>query len=784
VFKIRIGVFLCQCRGEISSHLNIDELSEYCKSIEGVEYVHNFIATCSSSAYKELIQKIKSHKIDRVVIAACSPKYYEEIFRKNVEAAGVNPGHLEMANIREQCAWPHSDAEKRANDKARLLLKVAIDKVKISNEITLERSSVQKSVLVIGGGIAGIHAALSLAEQGIQVYLVEKEATIGGYQVRFAKAFPRDECSPCAFAPIITRLVNNSMIKTYTLSEVTKVGGRVGEYSVTVTKHPRFVDEEKCYNCGDCTEVCPKEIPNKYEFNLGTHKRIHLPYSEAHPHVHVVSSTNIEDCRHNCHRYCEKICSVKAVKLDQKEEIIDLKVGGIIVATGYSLYVPTEFNYGATKNVLTLAEYERLCAPDGTTKGVPLRVSDKKEPNSIAFILCVGSRDPKKNPYCSKYCCMASATLVQQTRDKLPNTKIYVFYKDIQTVGKFGEEYVRRAQELPNVEWIRSIPTDSTVIENDRVRLTVNVGGGLVEMDVDMLVLANALEPNKDTDILRKVIGLDKTEEGFYRESDIMLNPVSTFDPGKYICGTCVGPKSIAETITEARSAAASIASILGANEIIQEVLVSKVDEDLCGNCKVCLRTCIFGAVGLDEKKNISMTDTTLCRGCGNCVAACPSGARDLVMYPGSHYIDAIRTLSKIETGNDPKILVLACNGCAYPAIDSAAHTGLKYPSSVVVIRTPCAGRVDTQYIEYAFACGYEGVMIGTCHLGSCHYVVGNEDVMKRVDLLRPLLRAKGVEDTRLRIEDISPTEGAKFIKVIHKFIDDLKFIRSQDEGV
>jgi heterodisulfide reductase subunit A2 len=691
----------------------------------------------------------------------------------------VNPGHLEMANIREQCAWPHSDDKKGAMEKAKLLLKVAIDKVKLSHEITLEESAVQKSVLVIGGGIAGMHAALSLAEQGLQVCLVEKEATIGGNQVRFAKAFPRDECSPCAFAPIITRLVNHPMIKSYTLSEVTKVGGRVGEYSVTITRHPRYVDEEKCYNCGDCTTVCPQENLNKYEFNLATHKRIHLPYSEAHPHVHCVESETIEDCRNNCHRYCEKICSVKAVNLDMKDEEINLKVGGIIVATGYSLYKPTEFNYSSAKNVITLAEYERLSAPDGPTMGVPRRLSDNGIPRSVAFILCVGSRDPKTNPYCSKYCCMATATLVQQTRDKLPDAKIYVFYKDVQTVGKFGEEYVRRAQDLPNVEWIRSIPTDSTIIDNDRLRLTVNAGGGLVDMDVDMVVLANALEPNVDTDNLRKVIGLDKTEEGFYREADIMLNPVSTFDPGKYICGTCVGPKSIAETITEARSAAASIASILGANNIVQEVLVSKVNEDLCGNCKVCLRTCIFGAVGLDEEKRISTTDTTLCRGCGNCVAACPSGARDLIMYPNDHFKKAIEVLSTMPT-NGVKILVLACNGCAYPAVDSAAHVGGKYSSNVMVLRTPCAGRVDTQYVEYAYAVGFDGVLVGTCHLGSCHFVVGNEDAMKRLDLLRPLLRAKGIEDTRLRIEDISPTEGAKFLKVIDKFIKDLKELKAK----
>ena len=778
---MRIGVFLCECRGEIGNIIDLHRMAEELKGTEGVVDVTVDSALCSSKAYKNLLEKVKEKKLDRIVIAGCSPKYYEEVFMKNIESAGLNPGYLEMANIREQCAWPHRHNEKEVYEKAKLLVKVAIENVKISQPIRLEKSKVNKSVMIIGAGIAGMHAALSLAEQGIKVHLIEKKAVIGGYQIRFAKAFPRDECSPCAFAPIITRLVNNPLIEVHTLSEVKNVSGRVGEYYVEIKKNPRYVDEEKCTNCGDCTTVCPKEVKNKYEFNLGTHKRIHLPFSEAHPHCRVVDPENIQDCRNNCNRFCEKICSEDAVNLDMKEQWFNVTVGGIIVCTGYHLYEPKEFNYKNSKNVVTLNEYERIIAADGVTNGQIQRLSDGREPKSMAFILCVGARDPKTNSYCAKYCCMASATLISQTKEKLPNTKIYVFYKDIQTVGKFGDDYVRRTQDLEGVEWIRAIPTQSNVIEDDRVSLKIDANGGMMDVDVDMVVLANAIEPPEDTDTLRKIVGLDKTEEGFYRESDMMLDPIGTFDPGKYICGTCVGPKSISETVTEARSAAASIASILGSDEITQEVLVSKVNEDLCGNCRICLRTCVFGAVKEDKEKNVSVTESTLCRGCGNCVGACPSGARDLICYPNDSYKKGIDILSDYET-EDPKILVFACNGCAYPAADQGAQTGNSYPPNVLIIRVPCGGRVDTQYIEYAFSRGFEGVFIGVCHLGSCHFVHGNEDLFKRLDLLQPILEAKGINRGRFIVSEVSPTEGERFVKEVLKFEKNLKEMRIETE--
>lgn len=782
---MNIGVFLCECRGEAGNIIDLHKLAQELGEVKDVSHVWVNSALCSSKAYDEMYKKIKEHNLERIVIAGCSPKYYEDVFRKNIESAGLNPGYLAMANIREQCAWPHRHEPQEAYNKAKLLVQAAIENVRVGEPIGLEKSSAHKSVLVIGGGIAGMHAALSLAEQGIKVHLIEKKAVIGGYQIRFAKAFPRDECSPCAFAPIITRLVNNPLIDVHTLSEVEDVSGRVGEYYVKVKKNPRYVDPEKCVNCGDCETVCPQECADEYEFNLSNHKRIHLPYSEAHPHCRVVSPENIEDCRNNCHRYCEKICSENAVNLDMQTEYMDLTVGGIIVCTGYHLYQPDEFQYPHSKDVVTLNEYERIIAADGVTNGEVKRLSDGKEPRSIAFILCVGCRDPKKHPYCSKYCCMASATLISQTKEKLPNTKIYVLYKDIQTVGKVGDEYVRRTEEMDGVEWIRCIPNDSKLLDDGRISLTIDANGGMMELEVDMAVLANALEPPEDADYLRRIVGLDKTEEGFYRESDVMLNPIGTFDPGKYICGTCVGPKSIAETITEARSAAASIASILGQDEITQEVLVSQVNEDVCGGCRVCLRTCVFGAVRMDDEKNVSVTDSTLCRGCGNCVSACPSGARDLICYPNDSYKKTIDILSQYKT-DEPKVLAFACNGCAYPAADAGAQVGGSYSPNILIVRVPCGGRVDTQYIEYAFSKGFEGVYIGVCHLGSCHFVHGNEDLFKRFDLLKPILGAKGIGKERLRIEELSPTEGRKFVKGVNKFLEGLKKVRekeSQDEA-
>ncbi len=776
---MNIATILCNCKGEISAHLDLEKTKKYCLKQPDVKFAVIFQAACSINDQEDLSKEIKAKDIDALLFIGCSPKYYEKHFQDIFfEKSDINPGLIKFVNVREQLSWAHRDQkEDIIREKAFFLILAGLENLRLSKNIKTEIISNLKSILVLGGGISGMHSAMVLANQGYDVYLVEKEPYLGGKQLRMSKAFPRDECSACAITPVINEVARTKNIEILTLSEIIKVRGRTGNYIISVKKQPRFV-KESCNNCGQCFDVCPKSIPDEFNYNLKERKVISLPNFEPYPRLPFIKHNDIKYCREECKKLCVKVCDVGAINLDEEDTEIEINVGGIITAIGYDMYQPSEYGYGHSKDILTLEEYERLLVSNGIYDGKILKPSNQEPPKDIAFILCVGARQPNKVPYCSRYCCMATSTAIKQTVEKLPESKIYVFYRDIYALGKMGEDYIKEVQNYPNVEWIRAVPeylengpTDKES-DSELLKLKINVSGGKLTIPFDMIVLATPMIPNKDTDSIREIFGLSKTPEGFFKEADVMLAPVSTYDEGKYLAGSCIGPRTINESIVDGYAAAASISRVLSDDEITQFVMISDVDETICGGEGICVKTCFFHACTIDTEKKISVVDPTLCRGCGNCVAACPTGARDLLIYPTESFYSSIDILSQYTPPEGPKLLGLLCNGCAYPAADQVGLSGKTYPINLSIMRVPCSGRIDPRFILYALEKGFDGVLLGACHPENCHYIGGNYDLSKRVDLLKDLLRSRNINDERIKLVYISYLEGDRFVNNVNDFIN------------
>ncbi|KPV62007.1 MAG: CoB--CoM heterodisulfide reductase iron-sulfur subunit A [Candidatus Bathyarchaeota archaeon BA2] len=429
----------------------------------------------------------------------------------------------------------------------------------------------KSSVLVIGGGIAGIQASLDLADRGLEVYLVEKTPSIGGRMAQLDKTFPTMDCSICILAPKMIECFRHPNIKLLTYSEVEEVSGSAGNFTVKVLRNPRFVDESKCTGCGTCMQKCPIKVPNEFEMGLGMRRAIYLPFPQAVPRVATIDKDNCLYFQKGVCKICEKFCQANAVDFDKKPEELTINVSAIIIATGFNLFNPSiigEYGYKQYKNVITSLELERLVNASGPTGGKLLRPSDGKEPNEIAFIQCVGSRSQRKKcfPYCSSVCCMYATKESIILKEHKPEVEVYIFYIELRVFGKGFQEFVTRAREEWDVEYIRGRPDE--IIEDPKtrdliVRYEDTLDRKVKELKVGLVVLCPALIPNDSNTKLEKILGAELDEHGFFKSKDPLFAPVDTNVPGIFICGYSQGPKDIPESVAQSSGAAARAAEVI-----------------------------------------------------------------------------------------------------------------------------------------------------------------------------------------------------------------------------
>ena len=606
------------------------EVAEYAKTLPNVEFATDYKYMCSDPGQGMIQDAIKEHNLNRVVVAACSPRLHEPTFRRCVEEAGLNKFLFEFANLREQDSWVHMTMPEEATEKAKDLTRMAVAKARLLEPLEASKVAVEKKCLVIGGGVTGIQSALDLGDMGFETYLVERNPTVGGRMGQLDKTFPTLDCSMCILAPKMVDCSKHENINLLTYSEVKEVDGYIGNFDVTVERKARYVIEDDCTGCGQCQEICPIEIPNYYDEGVGMVKAIYIPFPQAVPLVATIDKDYCIDCG-----LCETVCGPDAIDRNQEPEEIVLRVGTIIAATGYDPYDPTakyEYGYGRYSNVITGLEIERLINASGPTAGHVVRPSDGATPKRVAFIHCVGSRDEQiGKAYCSRVCCMYSMKNAQLCIDHEPDTEVTCYYMDIRSFGKGYEEFYKNSQEKYGIEFLRGRPAE--IIENEDLSLTIRAEdtllGKITEYTYDMVVLSVGLEPPAGSNELRQTLGLSRTSDGFYMEAHPKLRPVDTLTDGVYIAGVAQGPKDIPDSVAQGSAAASRAAIPMAKGEVEIEPITASTDETVCGACEVCVELCPFGAVSIEgegDEKHAAI-NVALCKGCGTCVGACPSGA-------------------------------------------------------------------------------------------------------------------------------------------------------------
>jgi heterodisulfide reductase subunit A len=636
--EIRIGFYVCHCGSNIASMVDCPEVARFAEKLPHVALSRDYKYMCSDPG-QELIQRdIKEHHLNRIVVASCSPLLHEHTFRTAVEKGGLNPFLFHMVNIREHDSWVHTDRQE-ATAKAKALSRAAIRRVVHHKVLETKQVPIHPEVLVLGGGIAGIHAAMTLANAGKKVFLVEREATIGGHMARFDKTFPTLDCAACILTPKMSAVGAHPNITLWSYSEVTKVDGFVGNYQVTVKRKPRYINEELCVGCMECIKTCVYKEPKfADEFNegLGKRKPIYVPFPQATPQVVLIDPETCLNLKTGkCKKTCVEACADRqAIDFTQKEEFKEIKVGTIIVATGFKPFdaerVP-QYGYGIHKNVYTALEVERLVNASGPTGGEVI-MRDGRKPESVGIIHCVGSRDAKTNRWCSRVCCMYSLKLAHLIKEHT-GAEIYNFYIDMRTPGKGYDEFYEKLLD-EGVHFIRGRVgevTDWAYTKEEEGKLVLRVedtlAGFVRRIPVDMVVLATGLEPQADAQNVRRMLNMSCGTEGFFLERHPKLAPVSTFTEGVFIAGCCQGPRDIPDTVAQAGAAAAEVLALIDKGHVDLEPNTAYVREEDCSGCKSCIPLCPYTAIAFIDASSKAAINEALCKGCGTCVAACPSGS-------------------------------------------------------------------------------------------------------------------------------------------------------------
>ncbi|MEW6032371.1 MAG: CoB--CoM heterodisulfide reductase iron-sulfur subunit A family protein [Bacillota bacterium] len=655
----RVGVFLCWCGSNIAATVDVGKVAERVRLLPGVVHVEENKYTCSEPGQASIIKAVKEHGLERVVVAACSPRLHEPTFRRTLETAGLNPYFLEMANVREHCSWVHPDREK-ATDKAFDLVRMAVARVLKNEPLARGSITIEKRALVLGGGIAGIQAALDIADAGHEVILVEREPTIGGRMAQLDKTFPTLDCSSCILTPKMVDAAKHPKITLYTYSELEKVEGYIGNFHVTVRKRARSIDETLCTGCGLCQTKCPTKVPSEFDVGTGLRKAIYTPFPQAVPNKPVIDRENCTYYKTGKCRVCERVCEAKAIRFDQEDVLVEERVGAIVVATGFDLFdcsVYGEYGYGLYPDVIDALQFERLINASGPTEGKIKRPSDHEIPRSVAFVLCVGSRDEQKGvSYCSRACCMYSVKHATQYMDKVKDGRAYVFYMDIRTPGKAYEEFYKRSSVEYGVQFIRGRPSkiyqkgDKLIVKAEDTLL-----GRPVEAEVEMVVLAPAMVPKRDAARTAQTLGVSYDGFGFLNEAHPKLRPVETNTAGIYLAGVCQGPKDIPDTVAQASAAGAKVAALFSRDEMATEPMIARVDEALCSGCLWCKPVCPYKAIeartvtekvhGRTVSREVASVNAGLCQGCGACTVACRDGAMNLQGFTNEQVITAVDEL-------------------------------------------------------------------------------------------------------------------------------------------
>lgn len=746
----RIGVIICNCNTEISRAININLLENYISKLRSVVSVKVFNNLCQIKNVDKIAIWVKENFINKIVIAACSPKTHEHLFERIFKDV-IDSVNIEIANIREQCAWVHYFNAKHLDplyilDKAKLLIEAGVERVSLQKNVKIKRVEIEKSCAIIGGGIAGMTIALNLSQAGIQVYLIEKSPTLGGKVARWNRISNMGDCSICFISELIAELVKEKKIKILTNTEIEKISGEVGNFTIDLIKKPRYVDEKKCTGCKQCIDVCSIEKLDQYEFGLKNRKIIYIPFIHSYPYVPLIDEEDIKNCL-NC-GICERACINKAINLNQTPERKRVKVGTKVIAIGANLASDLEeYHYNPQNDIITSPEFERILSSDGILGGKLIKLSDKKPPKSISIIQSVGGH----HNYQAKFNDIIVLKYLNSISGRIPDRNVNIFY-DLNKMNK-KTDFLLTPMDT-RFHYVKEI---KIIVKNNEKIVVADTR----EYSSDMIILNLNFVPNKDLKVLRKTMDFTLNDEGFMSEE--------TLASGIYGIGTILGPLDYKSTVSTANTVALKIISLLSQDHLIAEFGGVEIDEEKCGLCGLCLQSCPYNAITIGtDKVNI---DKFKCKGCGTCVSICPTNALEMNIDTSEKILKTIEILSKFK--KSPKIIAFCCNSCGYAAADDAGFKKLWYYPNVFIVRVPCTGRVDTSFILKSFECGFDGVIIIGCSKDSCRYIDGIEKIQKKINLLKNILGTKYAN--RIILKHLNAVEGKKFAEILNQFYNQLQ---------
>jgi len=744
----RVGVIICNCNTEIPNVININALENYVNKIKNVVSVKVFENLCQQKNFTKIANWVKDNFLNKIVIAACSPKTHQHIFERIFEDV-IERVNIEIANIREQCCWVHQLKIDHLDpliilEKAKLLIESAVERVILQKNVKIKRVEVIKSCAIIGGGIGGMTLALNLARAGIKVYLIEKSPTLGGKVAMWHRIYNMGDCSICFISEIIAELVKEKNIKILTNTEIEEVSGEVGDFTIDLIRKPRYIDTKKCTGCKKCIEVCSIEKPNQFEFGLTNRKVIYIPLIHSYPYVPLIDEENIKNCL-NC-RICERACANKAIDFNQKRQNIKIRVGVKVIAIGADIFSDlAEYHYNPQNDIITSPEFERMLSSEGFTNGEILKISDKKPPKTISIIQCIDSSNDEQ-----RLQEIIALKYLNCIKVKNPECQVNIFY-DLSKI-KDTNGFILNSID-PRFHYV----TNMNIVEKNNTKF---IKTDLKEYQSDLIILNLMLVPNKDLKSLRKLMDFSLDDYGFMSED--------TLASGIFGVGNIFGPLDYNSTISSANNAALKVISLLSQNYLIAEFSGIEIDEEKCGLCGLCSKTCPFNAITIESDKiNI---DKFKCKGCGTCVSVCPTNAIDLNIDTSEKIIKTIDICSKYR--KSPKIIAFCCRSCGYAAADDAGLKKISYNPNIFIVRVPCSGRVDTNFIIRAFEKQFDGVLIIGCNKNACRYIDGVEKIENKIKLLKRILGPK--YNNRIILEHMNAVEGAKFAEVVNKFYEEL----------
>lgn len=625
--KKKIGVFLCKCGTNIAGAVDMDALTAWVEKQPDVAWVRTSELLCAPAGKAFVKSTVENEACDSVIIAACSPKMHEKNFREVAGEKGFNMAHVNMVNIREQAAWVTPDAG-QALEKAQALIAAGLERAQFNEDLDKPEMECKTDAVIIGGGVAGIEAALMLANAGRKVTIFEKDISIGGSVIRTEEVAPAMECAPCLLAPRLAEVRDNKNITVVSNAEVTDVLGFFGNFSVKATRRARFVTSA-CIGCEACFEVCPVSVKSAFHLGMGDRKAVYTAFAGSVPAAAVIDRENCLRLKGEECSACKDACPFGAIDYEDNDETVEVEAGAVIVATGGGDPDVSELFdgiVGRENNVLTMPEFERLAASNGPTGG-EIVCADGSVPKSLAVLHCAGSLCSTGLSYCSDICCMNALKAGELFRKKVESGNVFNIHDRLTLAGTERQRFFDKQREEGTV-MVKTSDLSSVSIVKNEGKLQVTASGMGDPVTVDMVVLSTGMAPTPSAERLVEQTAADLDESGFFRPGHPILQTTSTTIDGIYAAGSCMSPCDIPTAITRGQAAAGDVLSrLIPGKKLELESMTAFIDEELCAGCKMCIAVCPYKAISFDAEKGISVINEAICRGCGTCAATCPGKA-------------------------------------------------------------------------------------------------------------------------------------------------------------